>query len=148
MQVDNDYHDENVKYIHNRTFHYMMMCVEIAKKSDMRCKHGCIIVDKNGKIVSEAHNKRNGLPDKHIEDPKKRPFFSSHAEETALKKMNRQGLDGASLYVVRFGHCHKNPIFMNSKPCPKCTPIILACMKNYGLKKAYYSTGEEFEEIK
>ena len=148
MQFNNDFHNENIKYINNRTFNYMMMCVEIAKKSDMRCKHGCIVVDKNGKIISEAHNKRNGLPDKHIDDPKKRPFFSSHAEETALKKMNRQDLDGATLYQVRYGQFHKNPVFMNSKPCPKCTPIILACMKNYGLKKAYYSTDEEFEEIK
>lgn len=144
--------DENnnkyIKYIHNRTFNYMMKCVDIAKKSDMRCKHGCIIVDKNGKVISEAHNRRNGLPNKHIEDPSKRPFFSNHAEETALKKMNRNNLNGATLYVVRFGHCHKNPIFMNSKPCPKCTPIIIACMKNFGLKAAYYSTGEDFEEIK
>lgn len=148
MQCDENCQCNDIKNINNRTYHYMMMCVEIAKKSDMRCKHGCIIVNKNGRIISEAHNRRNGLPDKHIEDPKKRPFFSSHAEETALRKMNRQNLDGASLYVVRFGHCHKNPIFMNSKPCKKCTPIILACMKNYGLKAAYYSTGDEFEEIK
>ena len=63
MQFNNDFHNENIKYINNRTFNYMMMCVEIAKKSDMRCKHGCIVVDKNGKIISEAHNKRNGLLD-------------------------------------------------------------------------------------
>ena len=31
MQVDNDYHDESVKYIHNRTFHYMIQCMEILK---------------------------------------------------------------------------------------------------------------------
>ena len=148
MTNNDENNNKSIKYIHNRTFHYMMKCVDIAKKSDMRCKHGCIIVDKNGKVISEAHNRRNGLPDKHIEDPSKRPFFSNHAEETALKKMNRNDLNGATLYVVRFGHCHKNPIFMNSKPCPKCTPIIIACMKNFGLKAAYYSTGEDFEEIK
>lgn len=136
------------KSINTRTFNYMMYCVEAAKKSNMRSKHGCIIVDCKGKIISKAYNKRNGLPDKHIDDPSKRPWFSKHAEETALLDCDRRKLNGASLYVVRWGKIGMEHCFMNSKPCSKCTPIIKACMKNHGLKAAYYSTGSEFEEIK
>ena len=142
---------DNFKNINCRTFHYMSICSEIAEKSNMRCKHGCIIVDKNGKIISVAYNRRNGLPDKHIEDSSKRPFFSRHAEQTALKNVNRLDLNGATLYVVRCGHVNGEKCFLNSKPCTICTPKIKACMKNYGLKAAYYSTGEnsdDFREIK
>ena len=132
----------NEKSIHRYDLQIMESCIEIAKKSNMRSKHGCIIVDNKGKLLSSACNKRTNLKDEHIEDVfiRRRKAFSKHAEETALKNLNRDRLKGARLYVVRWGYRKGCSSFLNSKPCTKCTAIINACITNYGLKAAYYST--------
>lgn len=136
--------------IHRCELNLMEMCVEAAKKSNMRSKHGCVIVDSKGQLISSGYNKIRCIGYKHIEDisMREQKRFSSHAEETAIKNVNRQKLKGAKLYVVRWGSNNTNPYFMNSKPCNKCTAIINACMTNYGLKAAYYSTDlDNFHEI-
>ena len=141
----------NHKKIHKYDFHLMEYCVEIAKKSNMNSKHGCVIIDKKGSIISSACNKRISMEMEHISDInlRKQKRFSRHAEETALKNVDRSKLKGAVLYVIRYGgHHENNPYFMNSKPCQKCTAIINAVIKNYGLKAAYYSCDNEFNEIK
>jgi deoxycytidylate deaminase len=137
------------KKIHKYDFDLMEYCVEIAKKSNMNSKHGCVIIDKKGSIISSACNKRRSMEMEHITDInlRKQKRFSRHAEETALKNVDRNKLKGAVLYVIRYGYHENNPYFMNSKPCTKCTAIINAVMKNYGLKAAYYSCDNEFEEI-
>lgn len=137
------------KYIHRYDLNLMEMCVDIAKKSNMNSKHGCIIIDKKGKIISSACNKRRSMDTEHISDIniRRQKRFSRHAEETALKNVNRNDLKGAVLYVVRYGNHENNPYFMNSKPCEKCTAIIKANMERHGLKAAYYSTDNEFYNI-
>ena len=138
------------KKIHKFDLKLMEMCVEVAKKSDMNSKHGCIIIDSKGHLISSGANKRKTIGQEHIEDIniRRQKKFSVHAEESALKNVNRNKLKGAKLYVVRWGHNHTNPYFMNSKPCHKCEAIINACMNNFGLKAAYYSTdNDEFNEI-
>jgi deoxycytidylate deaminase len=139
------------KKIHKYDIHLMEYCVEIAKKSNMNSKHGCVIIDKKGKIISSACNKRKSMKMEHISDINKRKQkrFSKHAEETALKNVNRNKLKGAILYVIRYGHNENTDetYFLNSKPCEKCTSIIKASIFKYGLKVAYYSTGNNFSEI-
>lgn len=139
------------KKIHKIDLSLMEQCKEIAKKSNLRSKHGCVIVDYKGRIISSACNKRKNLKDEHVEDIKlrQRKGFSKHAEETALKNVDRNKLKGAKLYVVRWGYNENCPFhFLNSKPCSKCTAIINACMNNYGLKSAFYSTNiNTFEPI-
>ena len=134
------------KKIHKFDLNLMEYCVEIAKKSNMNSKHGCVIIDKKGNIISSACNKRRSMETEHIPDIniRRQKKFSKHAEETALKNVNRNNLKGAVLYVVRYGHNHTNPYFMNSKPCEKCTAIIKAAIERHGLKAAYYSTDNEF----
>tara|TARA_B110000037_G_scaffold201324_1_gene242583 strand:- start:513 stop:959 length:447 start_codon:yes stop_codon:yes gene_type:complete len=135
------------KYIHKQELHLMLLCIEIAKKSNMRCQHGCIIEDNKGNVISRACNRSNYLPERHIEDFKKKALFSKHAEETALKNVDKTKLKGAKLYVVRWSDIHN--CFMNSKPCNKCTSIIISYMNKYGLKVAYYSTNNyDFDNIK
>jgi tRNA(Arg) A34 adenosine deaminase TadA len=143
------YNINDVKKIHKQDLHLMHLCIDIAKKSDMRCQHGCIIEDNKGNIISKACNKSNNLPEKHILDNEKRPLFSKHAEETALKNVDKTKLKGAKLYVVRWGgNSDEKMCFMNSKPCNKCTSIIKTCMHKYGLKVAYYSTNNSiFEDM-
>ena len=137
------------KKIHKFDLNLMEYCVEIAKKSNMNSKHGCVIIDKKGNIISSACNKRRSMETEHIPDIniRRQKKFSKHAEETALKNVNRNNLKGAILYVVRYGHNHTNPYFMNSKPCEKCTAIIKAAIERHGLKAAYYSTDNEFYTV-
>ncbi len=137
------------KKIHKYDLNLMEMCVEIAKKSNMNSKHGCIIIDRKGNIISSACNKRRSMETEHISDIniRRQKRFSKHAEETALKNVNRNDLKGAVLYVVRYGYHDCNPYFMNSKPCEKCTAIINAAIERHGLKAAYYSTDNEFYHV-
>lgn len=113
--------------------------IEIAKKSDMRTKHGCIILDKKGTIISKACNTSLNISKEKFKNFNKNTKISYHAEENALKNVDKKKLYGARLYVVRYGYFENNPEIMNSKPCEKCTRIINNCMKKYGLKYVYYS---------
>jgi deoxycytidylate deaminase len=130
------------KYIHKTDNEYMYHALKTAGKSDMRSKHGCIIIDKKGNIISLASNKTIPVVQK-IFDKKntdKSVKVSIHAEEHALRSTDPRKLCGAKLYVIRWGYLDTNPVFMNSKPCKRCTNIIETCMRKYGLKVAYYST--------
>lgn len=132
---------EYSKDIHKIDNDIMHEALRIAKKSDMRSKHGCVIIDNKGNIISSACNKTINLPcdvysKKNIDKYTK---ISRHAEENALRCVNNKKLYGAKLYVIRWGVIDSNPVFMNSKPCERCTCIINTCMKKFGLKVVYYS---------
>ena len=80
-----------------------------------------------------------------IFDKNTRVKISNHAEEVALKKADPKKLNGAKLYIIRAAleteFCDESPIFMNSKPCKRCTQIIESCIKRFGLKAVYYRHG-------
>ena len=73
------------KHIHRYDLNLMEMCVEIAKKSNMNSKHGCKIIDKKGKIISSACNKRRSMDTEHISDIniRRQKKVARQAEETA-----------------------------------------------------------------
>lgn len=131
-----------VKDIHKLDDYIMHEAIEIAKKSDMRSKHGCIIIDNKGNIISSACNRTLHISsEQYIKDNFHKGIkVSRHAEENALRNVDHKKLYGARLYVVRWGVISSNPTFMNSKPCERCTKIINTCMKKFGLKVAYYSS--------
>ncbi len=117
--------------------------VNIAKKSNMRAKHGCVIV-KQGKIISTGYNRTLGNNKYQSRDVSKenkisQGRYSIHAEQDALRNSDPKELEGAKLYVIRLGCTDLNPFFMNSHPCKKCTNIINKFMEKHGLKKVYYS---------
>lgn len=134
------------KEIHKTDNEIMMLAIEVAKKSDMRCKHGCVIIDNKGNIISTGYNKMipasyNILKlNLYKEDFEKKYKLSRHAEENALRNADPRKLCGAKLYVVRWGNQDNNPLFMQSKPCKRCTLIIESCMKKFGLRVVYYTT--------
>ena len=108
-----------------------------AKKSDVRCKHGCVIV-KNGKIIAKGHNRHRGY-DKYGKALVNQSA-TIHAEADAINSCgNKNKLCNADLYVVRIDVRHEKPV-LNSKPCHNCSQLIISCMENYGLRNAYYST--------
>jgi deoxycytidylate deaminase len=120
----------------------MEYAANIAQRSDMRTKHGCVIIDKKGTIISSAYNKTLNLSTNKFKKYDRNNKISRHAEENALWNVDKRKLYGARLYVVRSGGCLKTDHFyMNSKPCKKCTYIIEECMKKFGLKVVYYSSG-------
>jgi len=126
--------------IHKYDIKLMEYCSDIALKSDMRSKHGCIIVDKNGNIISTAYNKTLNISPHKLKNLNKDDKFSVHAEENALNNVDKTKLYGAKLYVIRLGgNIENNPLILNSKPCKRCTSIIEKCMKKFGLKRVYYS---------
>ena len=118
----------------------MDYAANLAQRSDMRTKHGCVIVDNKGSIISEAYNKTINLPPHKLKNYDRNNKISRHAEENALRNVDKRKLYGARLYVVRSNDINDN-FFMNSKPCLKCTAIIEKCMRKFGLKVVYYSSG-------
>ena len=72
-----------------------------------------------------------------------------HAERNVVKELgNLEQLRGASLYVFRISKC-KNKFGMekiqNSEPCYDCHRFLEKCVKNYGLRRVFYSTNEFVE---
>ena len=126
-----------MKEIHKYEINIIMDALDIAKKSDMRAKHGCIIIDNKGNTISKACNKSKLTKFEFYDKYNK---MSAHAEECALNQVNPKKLYGARLYVVRYGYNEGCPLIMNSKPCKRCQIIIEKYMNKFGLKCAYYSS--------
>ena len=102
------------------------------QKSIMRSVHFALIM-KRGKILDVACNAIGsrsmgcGYTNRTI-----------HAERAVIKKIgDHTKLDGAILIVVRISRgTHQ---FANSIPCSTCTPHLEKCVKDYGLRRVYYS---------
>jgi len=131
------------KITHKYDKEILNLAHSIALKSDMRCKHGCIIISNKGDIISSACNKSLPVCKEFLcGPPENKHKYSFHAEESALRNTDYRKLSGATMYVIRLNSSDSNSInYMNSKPCSKCTYIINACIRKYGLKKIYYSNG-------
>ncbi|MCQ2753512.1 MAG: bifunctional diaminohydroxyphosphoribosylaminopyrimidine deaminase/5-amino-6-(5-phosphoribosylamino)uracil reductase RibD [bacterium] len=92
------------KSIHEK---YMKMCFKLAQKGEGKTSPnplvGCVVLDKNGKIISKGYHKKCG---------------ENHAERDALSKLKIGEAEGGTLYV-------------NLEPCshygktPPCTDIII-----------------------
>ena len=72
----------------------MLYLKQIAKKSDMRCKHAAAIVNTKGEIISTGYNRWS---------PHNHTFSSIHAERDALNKCGPENVSGCDLYVIRWG---------------------------------------------
>lgn len=122
----------NISVCLNKKF-YMEQAVHEAGKSPFKGqKHGCVIVV-GGRIIGRGYNSYKGI--NHSSNR------STHAEMAALKSVrDKDQLKGADLYVVRIRYDkEKKLVVRNSKPCDKCFPKLLKCMRNYGLRNVYYS---------
>jgi hypothetical protein len=101
-------------------------------KSDLRNVHIAFIMYR-GKVLESATNmvgsrKRGcGYSDRTI-----------HAERAVLKKIgDTNKLDGAIMIVIRISR-GTNEI-VNSTPCHACRCHLEKCVKDYGLRRVYYS---------
>jgi deoxycytidylate deaminase len=106
---------------------YIDLARKMANYSNMRQKHGCVIVHQ-GVVISYGWNHFNH--NMHM-----REVDSFHAEVDALCriKKNKSILPHCQLYIVRIGR--EEPL-KNSKPCVACRRAI----KEAGIGKVFYST--------
>jgi pyrimidine deaminase RibD-like protein len=67
-------------------------------------------------------------------------YCTCHAEVDVLKKLGDfTKLRGADLYVWRLNP--QSTRTLNSKPCSDCMIILEKCIRSYGLKRVFYSSG-------
>jgi len=106
------------------TANHLAMAIKAASDTRLcKFKHGCIIYDKKGNILSIGRNIPHYCPSY--------PSLLLHAEADAILKCNRSDLKNANLLVVRVS---KNKL-RNSKPCKHCMSLI----SEAGIKNVYYS---------
>ena len=125
--IYDDIEQNRCKLSTNTQQRYLDICCELAKKSSLAHKHGCIIV-KNGKIISQAFNQ------KLIAKTYETVPTSLHAEVAAIKKAKTKLGDNCELYVVRIGTSnHYRTKY--SRPCEACTQFI----NKFKISRVYYS---------
>lgn len=92
---------------------YVERAIELANKSLMIKKHGCVLV-KNNNIIGCGYNK-------HVSTLK--DIYSLHAEVAAITdaKKSNQSLENSSLYVVRV----TKGVLCQSLPCEHCRKFII-----------------------
>lgn len=124
--------DTPAKAVHAKQESFLRKAANIAIRSPMTHRHGCLIVNKAGDIISEGYNHM------YVHMYHK---FSIHAEVSCLSKLKRnRDLSDCSMYVVRIGTDNMQNPLKYSRPCPDCTKAIIKS----GIKKVYYSTSDEF----
>jgi deoxycytidylate deaminase len=112
---------------------YIQKCLNLAHKSNLTQKHGCVLVRRK-KIISCGYNfkiQNTFLMKKQNNDY----IFSVHAEISTIKKVKNQDLSECELYVVRLGPKSKCYDMKYSHPCKACHTYI----ENNRIKKVYYS---------
>ena len=105
--------------------------------------HIALIVKRN-KIIATATNK--------IGSRSRGAGWSDctiHAERNVVKELgNFDDLRGATMYVFRISRCKtKSGVdkVQNSEPCYDCHLFLEKCIKQYGLRRVFYSTNEFVE---
>jgi deoxycytidylate deaminase len=139
MTALSDYYQQKddipAKYTTEKQRFYLDRAARLAMKSTMTHKHGCVIV-KDNTIIGEGYNH-------HITHMCHR--FSCHAEVDAINKVKRArvSFNETEMYVVRIGSHKFNHCLKYSKPCCDCQRAI----EKYGIKRVYYSTNAEYDDI-
>jgi deoxycytidylate deaminase len=87
---------------------YISMCFLIARRSiDPNTKHGCVIVDKNNKILSTGYNgPPAGLDDSKLDLTRPGKYkLLEHSELNAILNAKGCDLEGSTFYITGFP-CH------------------------------------------
>jgi hypothetical protein len=113
-------------FYHHRTLKSLWM------KSRLRHVHIAMII-KRGKMLEMATNYVGSRARGCGYDTR-----SIHAERAVLKKVgDYTKLDGAILIVIRISRGTNE--LVDSTPCDGCRPHLEKCVKDYGLRRVYYS---------
>ena len=96
------------------------------------------IIAKRGKILATAtsrddsRNSESSSSDKMI-----------YVEKSVVRQLGDiSNLRGCDLYVMKISKDNKKDetTFMNSKPCEECQIFLDKCIRDYGLKKVYFTS--------
>lgn len=104
---------------------WLARAVRLAKLSEEKSKHGCLIV-RGGSVQGFGINVSRNIPGIIQEVD----ALGIHAEVRALKGCNRT--DGAVAYIARV---NKNGQERQSRPCPDC----INALKEAGIKRVIYT---------
>lgn len=100
----------------------------LATKSDLRHKHGAVVV-KGGRVLGMGYNKRRNDP-RNLNPGRHRYDSGCHAEMSALKGVADPR--GSVIFVARVNRMGDDRL---SKPCEICA----AELKRLGIKKVIYT---------
>lgn len=129
--------DVPLKSCKDKQYSFLKRAMNLAQKSTCeQQRHGCVIV-KDDDIISEGFNYKS----EHFSH-----CLSIHAEVAAIAKLGkrkRKFMSQCDMYVVRIGRDSMGNPLKYSKPCPNCMKAI----QKAGLRKVYYSTNREFDEL-
>lgn len=122
---------------------FFQKATELASKSDMSVKMGCVVTYK-GKIISEGYNQKRTHP-LQAEYDKERPdvmegtpnVHSLHAESSALFRIKDEDIrwNKVEIYISRPMTCRPYGL---AKPCPSCQKLI----SDLGIKTIHYTTDD------
>ena len=108
---------------------YLRHCVQLASRSNVTHKHGCVIVDRRTKEII-AHGFNYDYKN-HVE------VSSLHAEMAAIRNANKRFLkNDCEMYVVRLRNSKHITGLRYSKPCEACARTI----SRTNIRNIYYST--------
>ena len=126
-----DYEEERARKINGKHEKYLAMARRMAMNSDMRQKHGCIVVCK-GEVISYGWNR--------FANAEMSCTDSFHAEVDAVCRLRKSKtkfpVSDCELYIVRIGREDMGCPLKNSKPCSNCRKVIC----NAGIGKIYFSS--------
>jgi deoxycytidylate deaminase len=120
--------------------YFMQHAIELAKKSTMEMKHGCVIVNtkcRDKQIVATGINE-------HVLNCEERNVFSIHSEMKALANLigirghNEKYLENCTAFVARVGSERLGYQVKMSRPCIKCQKLL----KKMGIKRIFYTIDE------
>ena len=71
-------------------------------------------------------------------------YNTTHAEINVIKQLgNINKLNGGTMYVFRTGKGLNEDSVCHSKPCPICEKLLEKCMREYGLRRVFYSVNPD-----
>jgi hypothetical protein len=124
-------------------FRYLMETFKPQSKVDQRAtyQHTSAIVSR-GKVIAVATNKigakARALKTGPRYDNSPHGSCTIHAEIAALRCVgDLNKLRGADMYVWRLSPALQKP--SNSRPCAECKCVLEKCMREFGLRRVYYS---------
>jgi deoxycytidylate deaminase len=120
---------------------FIRIASKIAQKSEHHYPIGAAVV-KGNRVLATGVNlyKSHPLQEAYEKDGDIIDSSSIHAEVAAIRKLPRNILEGATIYVARLLANGSNGL---SKPCSGCMMRI----KKSGIKKVVYTTNGSYESI-
>lgn len=115
----------------NQEKRFLNIAIKAAGSSDMKKKHGAVVV-KSGRVLAIGINKFRNHPAQTASD-RIQDECSVHAEIDAISRCDPRG---ASLFVARVNNSGE---VRYSRPCKRCGAIL----EKVGIKKVVWSSGKE-----